>query len=277
MVDWVLIPARARPGHHAAEAAGRRRSEDHPRRLLVQTCRCWCRLTRPVYGRGPVYAAIKGGAAMSVTVRMDMATKKAIATIPDHAWTTIEYTDVVSDEATACWVSRAKVAGVPFTAFAAQKKASRCRADSWSVGSRASTPTRTRPLTRTPCSMYGGSTLSSPPAQDPGHRRHGQGPPRPRHDREAPRRPHTSALAPLPSGAFNAEAAWLVLAANAFNLNARRRSQPATSPCTAQLRHPSWGPAPSLAVGDPLGPRSSTGSNTCHPAPRPDHPAAPRA
>ena len=44
---------------------------------------------------------------MSVTVRMDPKVKAAIATINDRAWTPIEYTDAVYDEATGTWVSRA--------------------------------------------------------------------------------------------------------------------------------------------------------------------------
>ena len=50
------------------------------------------------------------------------AVKKAIAAISDDAWATIEYTDAVFDEASQRWVSRAEVAEIPFTAFAAQKK-----------------------------------------------------------------------------------------------------------------------------------------------------------
>jgi len=60
---------------------------------------------------------------VSVTVRMDKRVKAAIATIGEDMWTTIEYTDAVFDEATGRWVYRAEVAEVPFTAFAAQKKA----------------------------------------------------------------------------------------------------------------------------------------------------------
>jgi len=60
---------------------------------------------------------------VSVTVRMDKAVRRRIATIDEDVWTTIEYTDAVFDEATGQWVSRAEVAEVPFTAFAAQKKA----------------------------------------------------------------------------------------------------------------------------------------------------------
>ena len=75
------------------------------------------------YGRGPVHAALAGGAAVSVTVRMDKRVKAAIATIGEDAWTTIEYTDAVFDEATSRWISRAEVAEIDFIAFAAQKKA----------------------------------------------------------------------------------------------------------------------------------------------------------
>ena len=59
---------------------------------------------------------------MSVTVRMDQAIRAAIATIDDDAWTTIEYTDAVFDEAAGVWISRAEVAEVAFTAFAAQQE-----------------------------------------------------------------------------------------------------------------------------------------------------------
>jgi hypothetical protein len=40
-----------------------------------------------------VAAAIRGGADVSVTVRLDPKVKAAIAEIPDHAGTEIEYTD----------------------------------------------------------------------------------------------------------------------------------------------------------------------------------------
>ena len=79
------------------------------------------------YGRGLVLAAVRAGADVSVTVRQDKRVKAAIAAIADDqdAWTTIEYTDAVYDEATGRWISRAEVAEVPFTAFASHKKAER--------------------------------------------------------------------------------------------------------------------------------------------------------
>jgi hypothetical protein len=77
------------------------------------------------YTRGAVHAALTGGAAVSVTVRMNTAVRKAISAIPDDAWTPIEYTDAIFDEETKTWISRAEVAEIDFTAFASAKKADR--------------------------------------------------------------------------------------------------------------------------------------------------------
>ena len=70
------------------------------RRLLGTSQRVLVRMESAFYGRGPVRAALTGGAAVSVTVRMDPAVKKAIATIRQDAWMAIEYTDAIFDEAT---------------------------------------------------------------------------------------------------------------------------------------------------------------------------------
>ncbi len=59
---------------------------------------------------------------MSVTVRLDNRVKATISTIPDDAWTPIEYTDAIYDEHAQTWISRAEVAEIAFTAFTAQKK-----------------------------------------------------------------------------------------------------------------------------------------------------------
>ena len=74
------------------------------------------------YGHATIGTAIIAGADVSVTARMDPAVKAAIATIEHDAWTAIEYTDAIRDEATGEWISRAEVTEIPFTAFAAQKK-----------------------------------------------------------------------------------------------------------------------------------------------------------
>ena len=76
------------------------------------------RMDSAFYGRPAVLAAVRAGAHVSVTVRLDPNVKAAISAIADDAWTTIEYTDAVFDEDTGRWISRAEVAEIPFTAFA---------------------------------------------------------------------------------------------------------------------------------------------------------------
>ncbi len=79
------------------------------------------------YGWPTIGAALRAGAQVSVTVRMDPKVKAAIGAISDDAWTTIEYTDAVYDADTDRWVSRAEVAEVPFTAFSSRKPAEQVR------------------------------------------------------------------------------------------------------------------------------------------------------
>jgi hypothetical protein len=170
------------------------------------------------YGRGLVGAAVRAGADVSVTVRMDPKVKAAITTIGDQAWQTIEYTDAVFDEATGRWVSRAEVAEVPFIAFAAQKKSDRV-------------PGRLvvrRIPDLNPTSKDGQETLfevwrfhafftTTDPgvldtvAADKTHRGHAV-------IEQVHADLKNSALVHLPSGHFAANAAWLVLAVIAFNL-----------------------------------------------------------
>ena len=69
------------------------------------------------YGHPTVAAAIRAGAQVSVTVRLDPKVKKAIASIAEDAWAPIAYTDAVFDETTHSWISRAEVAEIGFTAF----------------------------------------------------------------------------------------------------------------------------------------------------------------
>ncbi|MDI6908180.1 IS1380 family transposase [Nocardioides sp.] len=170
------------------------------------------------YGQAAVRAAIRGGADVSITVRMDPKVKAAIATIGDDAWTPIEYTDAVFDEQTQTWVSRAEVAEIAFTAFTSKKKTEQV-------------PGRLvvrRIPDLNPKSNHGQETLfdtwrfhafftttdpvlADTVAADKTHRGHA-----------IIEQVHAdlkhAALAHLPSGKFTANAAWLVLAVMAFNL-----------------------------------------------------------
>jgi hypothetical protein len=82
------------------------------KRLVADALKTTSRLTgashlRPLmradsafYGHPTVAAALKAGADVSITVRLDKRVKAAVSSIPTDAWTPIEYTDAVFDEQT---------------------------------------------------------------------------------------------------------------------------------------------------------------------------------
>ncbi len=165
------------------------------------------------YGQPSVSAAIRAGADVSVTVRLDPRIRVAISSIPHDSWQTIAYPDAVYDETSQRWISRAEVAEVPFTAFTSKRKADQVPGrlvvrripdlnphpgqdslfDSWRFHA-----------------FFTTSALDTV-AADKIHRGHA-----------IIEQVHAdlkhSALAHLPSGKFCANAAWLVLAVIAFNL-----------------------------------------------------------
>jgi hypothetical protein len=190
------------------------------RRLLGRQARVLVRMDSAYYGRGPVWAALKGGAAVSVTVRMNAQIKAAIAAIDAQAWTTIEYTDAVFDEASGRWISRAEVAEIGFTAFAAQKKSEHVagrlvvrRIPDFNADTKAAAGQGTLfDLWR----FHAFFTTADPAildtiGADKTHRAHAI-------IEQVHADLKNSALAHLPSAVFTANAAWLVLAVMAFNL-----------------------------------------------------------
>jgi len=170
------------------------------------------------YGSDMVNAALRGGADVSVTVRLDKRVRAAIATIDQDAWTPIEYTDAVYDEQTSRWVSRAEVAEIAFTAFTSKKKADQVtgrlvvrRIPDLNEGKKNGQDTlfdtwRFHAFFTTADPEAAGTV-----AADKTHRAHA-----------IIEQVHAdlkgSALAHLPSASFNANAAWFVLAVMAFNL-----------------------------------------------------------
>ena len=165
------------------------------------------------YGRGTIGAAVRAGAQVSVTVRLNTLIRTTIAAIPDDAWTTIQYTDAIFDETTSTWISRAEVAEVPFTAFAAGKKADQVPGR---LVVRRIPDLNTHPGQPTLFdtwrfhAFFTTSTLNTVTA-DKTHRGHAL-------MEQVHADLKNSALAHLPSGKFTANAAWLVLAVMAFNL-----------------------------------------------------------
>ena len=170
------------------------------------------------YGHAVVGAALKAGAEVSVTVRLDQKVKAAIAAIPEDAWTTIAYPNAVFDEPTGRWISRAEVAEIDFVAFTSKKKADQVpgrlvvrripdlapKTDT-SQASLFQVWRHHAFFTTTP------AEVADTVAADKTHRGHAI-------IEQVHADLKDSALAHLPSGRFNANAAWLVLAVMAFNL-----------------------------------------------------------
>jgi hypothetical protein len=73
------------------------------------------------YAGAFVAACRRNGARFSVTVRMDPKVRRAIATIPDEAWTAVKYPNAIYDEQTGEWISDAEIAEVPYTAFSSKR------------------------------------------------------------------------------------------------------------------------------------------------------------
>lgn len=167
------------------------------------------------YGHPTVAAAIRGGADVSITVRMDPKVKAAIAAIDDAAWSPIEYTDAVFDENTGQWISRAEVAEIAFTAFSSRKAAEQIPGRL--VVRRI--PDLNHSIDKAQATLFDTwrfhafftTTDADTVTADTIHRGHAI-------IEQVHADLKDSALAHLPSGRFTANAAWLVLAVIAFNL-----------------------------------------------------------
>jgi hypothetical protein len=188
-----------------------RRTHLAGRRVLV-------RADSAFYSHRLVAAVLKTGAEVSVTVRMDPAVKRALATIADDAWTLIQYTDAIYDEATGRWISRAEVAEIPFTAFTSKKKADQICGRLVvrripDLNATAGTGQQTLFSTWRFHAFFTTAKSSDRDtvAADQTHRRHAI-------IENVHADLKASALAHLPLGKFNANAAWLVCAVMAFNL-----------------------------------------------------------
>ncbi len=215
----VVVAQRLRKGSCGSPRGAKRLVADALKTVgSLSSAKVLVRADSAFYGHATVGAALRAGADVSVTVRLDKRVKATIATIGEDAWTPIEYTDAVYDEQASRWVSRADVAEASFTAFTSKKQ------DEQVPG---------RLVVRripdlNPAKNDGQDTLFETwrfhaffTTTDPAHA-----------DTIAADKTHrghaiieqvhadlkNSALAHLPSGDFNANAAWLVLAVIAFNL-----------------------------------------------------------
>jgi hypothetical protein len=219
----VIVAQRLRKGSCASPRGARRLVADAVKtahRVLPPNTPVLVRMDSAFYSRPAVHAALAGGAQVSVTTRTDNRVKAAIASIGEDAWTPIEYTDAVFDETSGQWVSRAEVAEIAFTAFAAQPKADQVPGrlivrripDFAADKHRAAGQDGLFDVWR----FHAFFTTTDPTvldtvAADTTHRGHAI-------IEQVHADLKASALAHLPSGVFTANAAWLVLAVIAFNL-----------------------------------------------------------
>lgn len=170
------------------------------------------------YGHDVIAAIGRAGARFSITARLDPAVRRAIAAIPDTAWIKIRYPHGVFDDQLGQWVSDAEVAEVPFTAFTSKPRTQQIPARLIVRRVRDANPAHVE--------------VNAQGELFPVWRHHAvfTDSPLPMLDAEADYRRHAiieqviadlknGPLAHLPSGRFNANGAWLVLAAMAFNLS----------------------------------------------------------
>jgi hypothetical protein len=169
------------------------------------------------YSYDIVAAARRAGARFSLTARLTPAVTRAITSIDEQAWTPIRYPHAIYDHDEQRWISDAEVAEVAFTAFTGRRRAEHITA---------------RLIVRRVRRLNPGAAARSEQHElFAVYRYHAvfTDNPQPMLDAEATHRDHAiieqviadlkdSALAHLPSGHFNANAAWLVCAAIAHNL-----------------------------------------------------------
>jgi hypothetical protein len=163
-----------------------------------------------------IKAVRAGGAQFSITVGNTTRIRSAISQIPESAWTPIKYRDAVWDEDEHRWVSEAEIAEIRYTAFASKAKDLRVTARLIVRRVKRLNP-KTVPEGQGElfAAYRHHAFLTDSPLiitqAEPNHRRHAvieqvfsdleDGP-----------------LGHLPSGKFQANAAWLVLAAISHNL-----------------------------------------------------------
>ena len=168
------------------------------------------------YNHDVIAAARTGGARFSITARMDPAVTRAITLIPDDAWVGIKYSHAIYDEDEQRWVSDAEVAEIGFTAFTSRKKAEHIAARLIVRRVKRLNP-KTVPAGQG--ELFSSwrhhavftDSAESMLAAEATHRDHAI-------VEKVIAELKAGALAHLPSGQINANAAWLVLAAIAFNL-----------------------------------------------------------
>ena len=168
------------------------------------------------YSQAVVAAARRAGACFSITARQNRSVKAAIATIDAKAWTPIQYPHAIWEDAEQRWISDAEVAEIDYTAFTSRAKAEHVSA---------------RLIVRRVTRLHAAPKASGQGVLFDTYRYHAvfTDSPITMVQAESQHRGHAiieqvhadlraGALAHLPSGHFQANAAWLQCAVMAFNL-----------------------------------------------------------
>jgi hypothetical protein len=173
------------------------------------------RMDSAYYAAAVIDAVRRNGARFSVTAPVTPAIRAAIAVIPADAWTPIAYPQAVWDDQLNCWVSDAEVAETQYTAFTSKKKELHVTARLIVRRVRARNGQAAQGQQELFPSWRYHSVLTDSPFEttqaEGQHRDHAI-------VEQVIADLNAGPLAHLPSGAFNANAAWLVIAAMAFNL-----------------------------------------------------------
>lgn len=185
-------------------------------RAMGITAKIVVRADSAYFSHKVVHVCRKAGAHFSLAVAVGKKIRETIATIPDDAWTPIRYAAAVWDADEQRWVSDAEITEVPFTAFTGKKKALHTTARLIVRRVKRLNP---QSVPEGQAELFGvwrhHVIFTDSPfvlAQaEPMHREHAV-------VEQVFADLEDSALAHLPSGKFTANAAWLTLAATAYNL-----------------------------------------------------------
>jgi hypothetical protein len=173
------------------------------------------RMDSGYYGADVIAAIRAAGARFSVTVPMNTSVRAAIAAIGEDAWTGIRYPRAIWDDQAGRWVSDAEIAEIQYAAFASKKKEQQVTARLIVRRVRALNPRAAQGQDELfPAWRYHAVFTDSPfeLVQAEGqHRDHAI-------VEQVFADLYDGPLAHLPSGSFNANAAWTVIAAMAQNL-----------------------------------------------------------
>jgi hypothetical protein len=172
------------------------------------------RMDSAYYAAAVIAAVRRNGARFSVTAPVNAGIRAVVAAIGEDAWTPIAYPQAVWDDQLGCWVSDAEVAEVSYTAFTSKKKELHVTARL--IVRRVRDKGKAAPGQGElfPAWRYHAVFTDSPyelVQAEEQHRGHAV-------IEQLLADLNDGPLAHLPSGKFNANAAWLAIAAIAHNL-----------------------------------------------------------